>query len=181
MANKHPVRGFGTGKGRAKGTTNKLTHTQNQLLAKVIAGALDEPALKLLQLSDPEVHAALLRDKRIKRALAIHGEDMKPLVERRRLKVKAQIEAPSPLDHLSDAEVVRDAMMRKGTDRKTAMHIVETMAKCTGFISLEREATKLRREAYLASLSPETKLEMAVNNYRDYYGREPKPHSKRAR
>lgn len=171
-------RGFGTGKGKPKGSKNRHNTEVRETLAKIGSGAMDEPALKLLQITHPKVHAGVMNSLDMKRALKADGVKVKPAVERRRLKVKERIEAKSPLDHLTDAEVVRDAMMKNGTDRETAMKIVATMAKCTGLISLEREAAKLRDIARIASLSDRTKLEMAVNNYREYYGREPEPRKK---
>lgn len=173
------IRGFGTGKGKPKGAKNRHNAEVRETLAKIGSGAMDEPALKLLQITNPKVHAGVMNSLDMKRALKADGEKVKPAVERRRLKVKERIEAPSPLDHLTDAEVVRDAYMKNGLTREMAMKVVSALGRTT-IVTLKMEAQKLRDVARLKALSPSTKVEIAVNNYRQHFKREPalskKPH-----
>lgn len=75
-------RGFGSNKGRQKGTPNKLTRVQKEMLASNLLAAVTPLELKFLLVMDTEKFIALAKLRVVKHALRVHGYTMKDFIVR---------------------------------------------------------------------------------------------------
>lgn len=160
------VRGFGTGKGRAKGKRNKVPHAAKLLIARAVAGSLNENSLKLLAADNPALYRRVITCAPVKRALQLR----KGVTQIRRVKDIAHY-----TDELTDAQVVAQHAAKNGMDPKGVGSLLHVL----GPERIKVRASGLRHEMRLADMTPEQKSLMLVELYQSAKLHSPKRRSRR--
>lgn len=166
-------RGFGSGKGRTKGTKNNLTNEVQTLIARVIAGSVDELSLKVLAVDNPELYAELMNSPTVKRVFALKRGGPNSIKRNRpvlkmpqsqeevdqALATIRRIKHQKKMDGMSDAEVVKQYAMANGIPEASIPNYLSVI----GPYAVAKKASELR----YSCLEPEQKREQAANIYID--------------
>lgn len=165
------IRGFGTGKGRTKGTANKITNEVQTLIARIIAGSVDELSLKVLAIDNPELYAELMNSPTVKRVFALKRGGPNSIKRKRPVLKMPQsqeevdqvlttiqrIKHQKKMDGMSDTEVVMYDAMANGIPEASIPNYLSFI----GPYQVAKKASDLR----YSWLEPEQKRERAANIY----------------
>lgn len=164
-------RGFGSGKGRTKGRANNITNEVQTLIARIIAGSVDELSLKVLAVDNPQLYAELMNSPTVKRVFALKRGGPNSINRKRpvlnmpqsqeeveqTLATIQRIKQQKKMDAMTDAEVVAQHLLADGVPEAS----IPNLLSFVGPHAVAKKAGELRYKW----LTPEQKREQAANVY----------------